>query len=131
MTGPNLIENRLDGRSSSPDSFSKCQHRVLDSSPRDETRTTHIMKKITPALVIASILALRIAAFAGGEKKATEKQVTEKSAAAQTAEHGLFPPGDIKWPDAPPALPPRAKLALLERDPPKQALYTLRLQLPY
>jgi anti-sigma factor ChrR (cupin superfamily) len=88
------------------------------------------MKKIIPALVIASILALRIAAFAGGEKKATEKEVTKESAAAQTAEHGLFTPGDIKWTDAPAALPPGAKLAVLEGDPTKKGLYTMRLQMP-
>ena len=88
------------------------------------------MKKIIPALVIASILALRIAAFAGAEKKSTEKEVTEKSAGAQTAEHGLFTPGDIKWTDAPAALPPGAKLAVLEGDPTKKGLYTMRLQMP-
>jgi len=42
-------------------------------------------------------------------------------------DHGLFIPADVKWGDAPNALPAGAKLAVLEGDPFKEGLYTMRL----
>src|SRR5436309_6800375 len=42
------------------------------------------------------------------------------------ADHGLFLPDQIKWMDAPNALPPGSKLAVLEGDPFKHELYTMR-----
>ena len=44
--------------------------------------------------------------------------------------HGIFTPSDIKWMDAPPILPPGAKIAILEGDPAKPGLFTMRLKLP-
>ncbi|HVT02738.1 MAG TPA: cupin domain-containing protein [Thermoanaerobaculia bacterium] len=49
---------------------------------------------------------------------------------ASAADHGVFTPGDIKWMDAPNALPPGAKLAVLEGNPFEPGLYTMRLQMP-
>ena len=49
---------------------------------------------------------------------------------ASAADHGVFTPGDIKWMDAPNALPPGAKLAVLEGNPFQPGLYTMRLQMP-
>src|SRR5260370_17554091 len=46
------------------------------------------------------------------------------------ADHGLFFSDQIKWMDAPNALPPGAKLAVLEGDPFKHELYTMRLRMP-
>ena len=46
------------------------------------------------------------------------------------ANHGLFLPDQIKWMDAPNALPPGSKLAVLEGDPFKHELYTMRLRMP-
>jgi hypothetical protein len=51
-------------------------------------------------------------------------------AEATTADHGLFTPGDIKWMDAPPSLPPGAKLAVLEGNPSEEGFFTMRLQMP-
>lgn len=51
-------------------------------------------------------------------------------AVASAADHGLFRPGDVKWMDAPNALPPGAKLSVLEGDPFAPGLYTMRLQMP-
>jgi len=50
--------------------------------------------------------------------------------AAKMADHGLFTPGDIKWMDAPNALPPGAKLAVIEGNPFNPGLYTMRLSMP-
>ena len=46
------------------------------------------------------------------------------------ADHGLFTPTDIKWMDAPNALPAGAKLAVLEGNPFAPGLYTMRLSMP-
>ncbi len=52
------------------------------------------------------------------------------AAAAKLPDHGLFTPNQIKWADAPNALPAGAKLAVLEGDPFKPGLYTMRLSVP-
>jgi hypothetical protein len=43
---------------------------------------------------------------------------------------GLFLPADVKWQPGPPALAPGAKAALLEGDPSKEGLFTMRLWFP-
>src|SRR5713226_7907397 len=47
----------------------------------------------------------------------TKKTSAKKETATKPADHGLFTPGDIKWVDAPNALPAGAKLAVLEGNP--------------
>jgi hypothetical protein len=49
---------------------------------------------------------------------------------AKPADHGIFPPGDIEWKTGPPSLAPGAKFAVLEGDPSKEGLFTMRLWLP-
>jgi Domain of unknown function (DUF4437) len=49
---------------------------------------------------------------------------------AETADHGIFPPSAIAWKDGPPSLAAGAKFALLEGDPSKEGLFTMRLWLP-
>src|SRR5689334_1734 len=55
---------------------------------------------------------------------------------AGDARHGvparwtLFTPDTIAWQDGPPSLPPGAKVAILEGDPSKAGLFTMRLKLP-
>ena len=46
------------------------------------------------------------------------------------ADHGLFLPDQIQWMDAPNALPAGSKLAVLEGNPFKHELYTMRLRMP-
>ncbi len=53
-----------------------------------------------------------------------------KRAATKPADHGLFTPGNIKWGDAPNALPAGAKLAVLEGNPSQAGPYTMRLKMP-
>jgi quercetin dioxygenase-like cupin family protein len=43
---------------------------------------------------------------------------------------GLFPPDAIQWMDVPNALPPGAKLAVLEGNPFGEGMYTMRLSMP-
>ncbi len=49
---------------------------------------------------------------------------------APTPEHGMFAPADIQWSPGPPALPAGAKLAVLEGDPSKEGIFTMRLSAP-
>jgi Domain of unknown function (DUF4437) len=50
--------------------------------------------------------------------------------AAGPADHGIYAPAAIQWGPAPPALAAGAKLAVLEGDPGKAGLYTMRLWMP-
>jgi hypothetical protein len=49
---------------------------------------------------------------------------------AKPADHGIFAPDAIGWKDGPGALRPGAKFAVLEGDPAKEGLFTMRLWLP-
>jgi quercetin dioxygenase-like cupin family protein len=42
----------------------------------------------------------------------------------------VYPPGRVTWRDGPAALPPGAKLAVLEGDPGKDGPFVMRLKLP-
>jgi quercetin dioxygenase-like cupin family protein len=44
--------------------------------------------------------------------------------------HTMVFPNKIEWKDAPPALPPGAKTAVLEGDPSKAGPFTMRIQMP-
>jgi Domain of unknown function (DUF4437) len=44
--------------------------------------------------------------------------------------HMVALPDDVKWGPAPPALPPGAQAAVLDGDPSKSGLFTIRLKLP-
>lgn len=46
------------------------------------------------------------------------------------ADHFMVMPKDIKWIDAPPTLPPGAKAAVIDGDPAKPGLFTMRLKIP-
>jgi quercetin dioxygenase-like cupin family protein len=48
----------------------------------------------------------------------------------QTADMRLYPPTTIEWRDGPAALPPAAKMALLEGDPTKEGPFVVRFQFP-
>jgi quercetin dioxygenase-like cupin family protein len=86
--------------------------------------TQKTMKKI--ALILILPLVLSLAAVA-----AQKKDASKKSAESATSEqHVVLNPADLKWGDAPPGLPPGAKLAVLAGDPNKKGLFTVRLQTP-
>lgn len=42
----------------------------------------------------------------------------------------LYPTGDLKWTDGPPSLPTGARMAVLEGDPTKPGMFTMRLKFP-
>lgn len=45
-------------------------------------------------------------------------------------EHTILTAEDVKWTDGPPSLPPGAKAAVLDGDPKKEGLFTMRLKVP-
>ena len=48
----------------------------------------------------------------------------------QSADMRLYPPATIQWKDGPAALPPGAKVAVLEGDPTKEGPFVVRFQFP-
>ena len=65
---------------------------------------------------------------------ATEKKQTtpaaEKAQKPAAGKHVMFAPGDLKWGPAPSGLPAGAELAVLDGDPGKAGLFTIRIKAP-
>jgi quercetin dioxygenase-like cupin family protein len=61
---------------------------------------------------------------------AADDKVKAKEAAAATSDHIMWSAAGLKWSDGPPSLPAGAKIAVLEGDPAKEGLFTIRLQMP-
>lgn len=83
------------------------------------------MRRIT-FLIVAAALAVA-AAVQAGETDATK---TAHHKMAMKEKPVVMPAADIKWADAPPALPAGAKLAVLAGNPNGWGYYTFRLQVP-
>ena len=81
------------------------------------------MKQITALVLLGAGLALSSLAFAADEKAKTETT-------AASSEHVMYAAADLKWGDAPPSLPAGAKIAVLDGDPGKSGMFTIRLQMP-
>lgn len=45
-------------------------------------------------------------------------------------EHTILTADDVKWVDGPPTIPPGAKAAVLDGDPKKEGIFTMRLKCP-
>jgi quercetin dioxygenase-like cupin family protein len=85
------------------------------------------MKKT--ALVLILPLTLSLVAI-GAQKKEGPIKLSKVAGAAVTEQHVIVTPGDLKWTDVPPGLPPGAQMAVLSGDPGKKGLFTVRLQAP-
>lgn len=81
------------------------------------------MKQIASLVLVATALMFVSGVFAA-EEKAKAKEP------AASAEHVMFAAAELKWSDGPPSLPAGAKIAVLEGDPKKEGLFTIRLQMP-
>jgi len=57
-------------------------------------------------------------------------QENSKNSHSATASHAIHTPDQIQWKVGPPSLPPGAKMAVLEGDPSKEGLFTMRVTLP-
>jgi len=72
-------------------------------------------------LSIAAVFAALSAWISGVATAGKEKPVMKLMA---------YAPGEIKWLEGPPSIPPGAKLALLEGNPAKDGPFVMRLKLP-
>jgi len=87
------------------------------------------MKKIVS--IVGMALAVWLVAMAAEERENAKTSAKDKSSASVTTEqHVVVTPADLEWADAPPGLPPGAKMAVLEGDPTKKGNFTVRLQAP-
>jgi len=86
------------------------------------------MKKIV--ILFTAVLAVSWLAFAAEEKATPKKSTKGSSKTSATTEHKIVGPTELKWGDAPPGLPPGAKMAVLDGDPAKKGSFTVRLQAP-
>jgi len=66
----------------------------------------------------------------GSSASAQEKKAPAKKPAAAQPMHVVMSEADIKWGDAPPNFPPGAKMAVLQGDPSKTGMFTIRLKVP-
>lgn len=71
---------------------------------------------ITPALILTFIVALSLTRLAAQP--------------AQSSEMALYGPETIEWKAGPAAIPPGAKMAVLEGDPTKEGQFVIRFQFP-
>jgi len=76
------------------------------------------------------LVAAAIAGFALAAEQKTDKSADKSASASAHAQHKFFSPSDLTWVDAPPGLPPGAKLAVLDGDPNKPGSFTIRLKTP-
>ena len=88
------------------------------------------MKKILVLLSVIVTAAAFVIAAEPKENPKTAGKETSKTTATATPEHKIFAPSELKWADAPPGLPPGAKMAVLNGDPTKKGSFTARLQTP-
>src|SRR5258705_11390022 len=86
--------------------------------------TQKTMKKITLILILPLVLSL--AAVAAQKKDASKKS----TGSATNEQHVVLNPADLKWGDAPPGLPPGAKLAGRAGDPNKKGRFTVPFATP-
>ncbi len=81
-------------------------------------------------VLAVTVLGLAVPALALAQTTAKKEAPAAKPAGTAVPDHGLYRPEEVKWMDAPNALPAGAKLGVLEGDPFKEGLYTMRLRAP-
>jgi anti-sigma factor ChrR (cupin superfamily) len=84
------------------------------------------MKVLRNRVVLTLVLAVSVIGWSVAQA-AHEKKMQPQ---ASQPNHIIITPSDMNWVDAPPALPPGAKFAVLEGDPTKPGPYTIRLKAP-
>ena len=88
------------------------------------------MRKLL-GVALAALVPFMVAgaqAKAKPDAKKAKPQAQEKNRGK--SDHVIHIPGSFEWRDAPPALPDGAEMAVLEGDPLKGGLFTMRLRLP-
>ena len=66
-----------------------------------------------------------------GKEELNDEERTELEGKDKEAmEFSVYTPAEIQWQEGPPALPPGAKVALLEGDPRKEGPFVMRVKVP-
>lgn len=84
------------------------------------------MKILNNWMTLVIVFAISLIGFTVAQAEGA-KEI--QSQAKQTQEIAITP-SDMNWVDAPPGLPPGAKIAVLEGDPTKPGPFTIRLKTP-
>jgi hypothetical protein len=84
----------------------------------------------TPSFRLGLLPVLLAASTALAFQKAPPAPSSSAAAPDHAAGHKVVSEADIAWADAPPILPPGAKIAVLQGDPGKPGMYTMRLKIP-
>jgi hypothetical protein len=82
------------------------------------------MRKPVRTLLLAVFLVSVCALAAMAQAQAPAKT------APAAGQHIMIMPDQLKWGPAPPSLPAGAQMAVLEGDPTKRGLFTMRLKMP-
>ena len=82
------------------------------------------MKRTTAGALIGALALSTAAALA------LAQEARKPEAAGSHAGHIVVTPDDVKWTEGPGSIPAGAKMALIEGDPSKPALFAMRLKLP-
>lgn len=77
---------------------------------------------------LAGSLALGVFGIVGSIATGQTAGASAKTSSGHAASHVVLNPADMKWADAPPILAPGAKMAVLQGDPGKPGVYTVRLK---
>lgn len=80
------------------------------------------MKRLVVFATALAVLALTLAWADEHKKDGTTPEAKP--------DHIMLTEPELKWVDGPPALPPGAKLAVLEGDPAQPGLFTMRIKVP-
>jgi quercetin dioxygenase-like cupin family protein len=75
------------------------------------------------ATILAALFTVASGSGIGAQPPAAAKQ-------APAAKHVMLLPGDLKWGPGPPGLPAGAQAAVIDGDPGKAGLFTIRAKLP-
>jgi hypothetical protein len=88
--------------------------------------------KTLVALSAAALLAALTAPGLGAQAEAKEQPppAAEKKQAAAAPKHVMIADADLKWGPTPEGLPPGGQLAVLDGDPGKAGLFSIRIKLP-
>ena len=79
---------------------------------------------------VAAVIGIAILLPATGSAQRVKNKQVDQSAAATQANMGLTVPGTVQWQAGPASLQPGAKMCILEGDPSKEGVFTMRLWMP-
>jgi hypothetical protein len=78
----------------------------------------------------ATVLAVVLGCFSVFALTVSAEEKKEAKSKAPAAKHVIMSEGDLKWGDAPPNFPAGAKMVVLQGDPGKTGMFTIRLKVP-